>query len=436
MTHGNSQSLPTLDMFEQLAHERHALRIFQMPQVQRQIQITQDMYRSNWLGKVPDGAATLEESSRRWALFATQLAIMNDTARPKIIWSNTLPHEWMGVRWPGSNWGLDNPDNFYRYLFVDGTSRYEISGQRRGRGPVQESFLLYGQIPGTGLQTMEGATVISSLETRDLHVEPDGSFLITVGPGPDASSQNHLVSGPQGKIIFIRDTLADWNSQFPNQLRVQRVSGPPASAKKTDMQLAEEAALYLRLETEYWLKWFQDFSYDRAPNTVLDLMGRQGRWGLLTTGWFQLAEDEAFVVTLDPLRAAYVEMQIANVWTVTPDYARKTVGLNNAQSEPNLDGSYTFIASPRDPGVWNWIDTDGMCTGTFTLRWQLFEDPNAVIDGAVREAQVIKVVDLKKRLRPETKWVTPKERNQQLADRFASYAMRFANLNDPILGTS
>src|SRR5262245_59610000 len=129
-------SLPTLDMMQQLTHERRALHILALPAMQQKRSRVAERFRANWLAGTPDGAARLENAVGRYAMLATQFALLDDPARPAFAWSCNLPHEWHGIAWPGAGWGLDNPDNFYRYLFVDGASRYEITGHRTGPGPV------------------------------------------------------------------------------------------------------------------------------------------------------------------------------------------------------------------------------------------------------------------------------------------------------------
>ena len=39
---------------------------------------------------------------------------------------------------------------------------------------------------------------------------------------------------------------------------------------------------------------------------------------------------------------------------------------------PNADGTYTYVIAARDPGVHNWIDTDGLREGILTLRMAEF----------------------------------------------------------------
>ena len=419
--------LPTLDMFDQLSLERHALRVAAMPQVQRQVKLAVETFRNDRLGKTPVGRATLESAATMYSLFAAQIAVLNDPARPKVMWAEQIPHGWHGVRWAGSKWGIDNPDNFYRYIGVDGASHYEIHGQRRGVGPAQQTFLLYSSVPGTIVQNGEGADVIGAIKDDEITFAPDGSFTVTVGPEPAGPGGNHIQSGPDARVIFIRDTMTDWTTQFPNQLRIRRVAGPSAPPVKSDEELAEETVEVLKAEVPYWIRFFEEYNYKYPANTIPPRYARAGGWGHLTTGWFDLEDDEAWVITLDPVSAAYLAFQVADVWGVAAEYVHHTSGLNQSQSKPNADGTYTFVISARDPGVWNWIDTVGMQMGLFTLRWQQLADASQTTDEAIRMCQVVKIADLKNALPKETVWVSAQERKKQQLDRAASFALRFAN---------
>lgn len=140
-------------------------------------------------------------------------------------------------------------------------------------------------------------------------------------------------------------------------------------------------------------------------------------------GHFKLAPDEALVINLRTGGAGYFIVPITNWWGTTNDVATRTASLNKAQSVPNADGTYSFVISTADPGVYNWVDPCGMGEGILTLRWAEFENGIPGPDlGA--DSKVVKLADLKSALPPETKFVTVDERAQQLADRAASYAWR------------
>jgi hypothetical protein len=272
---------------------------------------------------------------------------------------------------------------------------------------------------------MEGAQITGALTDKQIEYAADGSFTLTVGPDP--SGQNHVRTAADTRLMVIRDTLGRWTNEYPHRLRVRRISGPPAQAPKPAAAMADEAAKLLWVQAEYWLKFWQELNYDKTPNVVPALTGRSGGWGYLTTNWFKLERDEALVITLDALTAAYLAIQIADPWSITPDYIARTSGLNHAQSKQNKDGTYTFVIASEDPGVWNWIDTVGIHLGHFTIRWQELQDPSHPVDRAVRQAAKVKTRELRDLLPPETLWIGAVERKAQQAERAAAYSLRLAN---------
>ena len=77
-------------------------------------------------------------------------------------------------------------------------------------------------------------------------------------------------------------------------------------------------------------------------------------------GRFDLNPGEAFVVDVSDGGAEYFTVPLSNIWGTTLDIVDRTGSLNKAQSVPNEDGTYTYVISPTDPGVANWIDSDGL----------------------------------------------------------------------------
>ena len=425
--HIESMPLATLDMFDQLALERRALRILAMPQIQQQKKQVEEIFRKSWLADTPDGRYQLERAAGRFTLAAIEDAIVSDLARPRMMWVNTQPRRWYGVEWPGTCWGAHNPDNMSRAVMINGDSWYEVSGQRLGAGPSQETFLLNGAIVGTQAQNTEGAPVLASLRNDQIKYEAGGSFMITIGPKPAAPGINHLQSQPGANVLRVRDTMSDWQNEFPSRLQIRRVAGPPAPPAPTDDEIADMVVGLLKLQPAYWLKYYQDQVYSAPPNTAKFMGGRVGGWGFLSLGWFQLKEDEALVFIVDPLDAAYSAIQVTDPWTVPPNYINLNGGLNRAQAKANADGTITYVVAAKDPGVWNWIDTDGMHLGTYTIRWQGLTTPPDVAEKAIRNTSLVRFADLKTVLPIETVWVDAAARQRQLADRAAAFALRLAN---------
>jgi hypothetical protein len=75
------------------------------------------------------------------------------------------------------------------------------------------------------------------------------------------------------------------------------------------------------------------------------------------------------VLTLNPLGAKYLAVQLVDRWTRALDYAHRTSSLNSAQATANPDGSHTFVIAAA-PGSGNWVDTAGLHDGVMFVRWQ------------------------------------------------------------------
>ncbi len=89
---------------------------------------------------------------------------------------------------------------------------------------------------------------------------------------------------------------------------------------------------------------------------------------------------------------------------------------------PNEDGTYTYVISPTDPGVANWIDSDGLHEAILTLRMAEFGGDGPKEDLGAR-GRVVKLDDLEKEV-PSLRLVSTAERGAELADRRAAYLRR------------
>ncbi|HYL53309.1 MAG TPA: DUF1214 domain-containing protein [Acidimicrobiia bacterium] len=104
---------------------------------------------------------------------------------------------------------------------------------------------------------------------------------------------------------------------------------------------------------------------------------------------YVLGPDEALVIT-----ARWPECRCANVtlWNrhlQTYDYAHRRVSLNRAQTTLDPDGSFRTVIAHRDPGVPNWLDTEGRPFGMVFWRYIL---PVGEIE--TPQAKVVKLTDL------------------------------------------
>jgi hypothetical protein len=88
------------------------------------------------------------------------------------------------------------------------------------------------------------------------------------------------------------------------------------------------------------------------------------------------------------------------------------------------------VISLSDPGVYNWLDTAGLHEGTFMVRWQGLPTSSSSTNSPGTTTvpsitvQVVQLFQLVSVLPSETRYATPEERTEQLAERAAGYAQR------------
>ena len=84
-------------------------------------------------------------------------------------------------------------------------------------------------------------------------------------------------------------------------------------------------------------------------------------------------------MTLDALGplASCASVSLWNRQLQTFDYLRGPVSLNRAQSTLESDGTFRVVIAHRDPGVPNWLTTEGRPFGLVFWRFMLPEGPIA-----------------------------------------------------------
>lgn len=420
---GHGQSVLATDGQRKL--EALARQILGTEVVRDQITQVQALYAADPRGSTPAGKATIDRAANSIAAAAVQYGLSENPDDPVLMWAITAPHEFSGLSMPRSGYGIENPDNVYRQATVAGDASYEIRGKITAPGPVELHFELRDAVPGTTVLNNEAGKTIGALSSDQITVGADGSFVVTVDSKPADGRRNHLpIPAETTSFLVVRDLLNDWSRENPVQLDITRVSGPPIAAPKSVDQLAERSAEILSKMAPFWLSYFNQYLYAAAPANVFSpVRARPGGRGLSTNGWFDLADDQALVATVDPVGAKSLGIQITDPWGVAYEYRDHTSSLNTTQSKPNPDGTYTFVISKNDPGVFNWLDPEGHGSGMLAVRWQAMTG-TPTLESAVREVKVVKADQLRQALSPATIFVNPGERAAQQRERAANFDRR------------
>lgn len=106
---------------------------------------------------------------------------------------------------------------------------------------------------------------------------------------------------------------------------------------------------------------------------------------------YKLADDEAIVVSGKDVPCRYWSCQVFDHYLRAGDYRYHPVALNDRQTVFDDDGSFRIYASRNNPGVKNWICTEGRRRGQVVFRTLLAETD------LEPEMRVIKISDIPER---------------------------------------
>ena len=136
-------------------------------------------------------------------------------------------------------------------------------------------------------------------------------------------------------------------------------------------------------------------------------------------GHFRCAPDEALIVEFRPPPCRMWSVQLSGWYWESLEFAGRQTSLNGSQASLDPDGVFRGVVAHRDPGVHNWIDTEGHSEGTIALRY-LF--PDHVPQPTLRTVPLAK---LSSELPAGTRRVGPEERREMLERRRRAVQLRY-----------
>ena len=400
---------------EQARFEHEALAVLVDPRMQQTIADR----RAYWLETARPSVSMARAFETKYdeVVFGAIIWSLNsDPQRPGVVTISRIPHRIGMTQVPGSRWGIDNPDSVYRVIPIDGAERYVIRGQVPETRLTENYFTLWNAHMGT----------VDVLDGKSLALDAEGRFEIFVDADEKGARANHIRSSPEAVEFYIRDVIADWARERPNQLSIERLGDAPRTPEQTFDEKVSAAQAMLIKNIDNTMRWNGqaltkpangfDFTIDRDSDGAL-------RNQLYIMGHFDLAKDEALLIEVGLGGAGYFLAPITNIWGTTNDIVDRTTSLNLTQSERDSPDRLTYVVSIRDPGLWNWLDPCDMSDGLLTLRWAEFPEgrPGA---GFGATSRVVKVAELGSALPPGTRRVTAAQRRAQQEERALSYRWR------------
>src|SRR5579885_898241 len=411
---------------EQAAFEAREVEIFRTAEIQEQLAIARKLLAADPLAQSLSGRSTLEQSAREMVAGALDWIVNANAARPTLVWVQTPPHRWFGVDFPGNRWGIDNPDNLYATAPLDGRSRYVVRGKIRRPAPAECTLTVMGR-GGPYPDAFPHSN--ACLDLDQIGAGPNDEFEITIDPDPANGRRNHMQSQPESMALLLRPSFGDWTTEFAPLITIERVAGPSIQPAAKAELIAKSVAK-LRAFIPAALDFNRKACYRLAPNQFTVPSPTPG--GLLTQitafGNFQIADDQALVLTIDPIGARYLGLQVCDHWMVGREYITAAGSMNHAQAARNHDGTYTLVISPADPGVYNWVDTGRLNSGEMLIRWQALPHPPKDENPDIARAALVKISELERVLPPGMRMADAAERRHQIEQRERGFARRIGML--------
>ena len=272
---------------------------------------------------------------------------------------------------PFTKMGLDNPDTLYFGTRVQAGRDYVVTGTR-GTTTDLSFQLLGGEYTDDNVPDSETA-----FDDRQLDVGANGDYEWRFTPAANAQ-------------LVIREVYNDWSAQR-GKVAIARAdtagtAPPPLTNELIEKRFAVAGKqLVQRIKT--WLQFPQWFYMNIPVNTMVAPRLTPG--GLATqyssAGHFELAPDQALVITLPATDAPYLGFQLGSLWYVSLDYINHQTSLNGTQAQVDADGKIRIVVADRNPGVTNWVETLGHRKGFLQFRWQRVSRELTEADGPTVE---------------------------------------------------
>ncbi|MCP9271327.1 hypothetical protein [Mycolicibacterium arenosum] len=272
---------------------------------------------------------------------------------------------------PFTKMGLDNPDTMYFGTRVQPGHEYVVTGTRGATTDV--SFqLLGGEYTDDNVPDSDTA-----FDDRRLDIADDGTFEWRFSPKTPSQ-------------LVIREVYNDWSAQrgtFAIARTDTAGTAPPPLSRELIEKRYAVAGKQLVQRVKTWLqfpKWF----YDNLPVNTLTAP-RLTPGGLATqyssVGHYDLAPDQAIVITLPVSDAPYLGFQLGSLWYISLDYINHQTSLNGTQAQADPDGKIRIVVADANPGVTNWCETLGHGRGYLQFRWQRVSRELTEADGPTLE---------------------------------------------------
>jgi Protein of unknown function (DUF1214) len=309
-------------------------------------------------------------------------------------------------------WGGPNADNVYRHARVDPGCTYRICGKMRSC----EEFALAIR---AGFRHTDTPATLTELTASDIGITAGDDFTILLGGEGDEPNRVPL---PDGAIMCsIREYYFDWQPVEPATFTIECLGGRPRRPPPTFSDAMVEALDLTERSIVFWNQYMLDARAKQRDNTFGDKIDVPRGLQLSQFGFcfYDLAPGEALHVHADVPDARYWSLQLYGMTWFEPYDVGKVTSRNHRQMDLGADGRFHVVVAHDDPGVPNWLDTEGRREGLVNFRYFWGTKLPTLA------ADVIPADDARRVLPDDTPAVDAAERAEEVAARRDHLAWRF-----------
>ena len=323
---------------------------------------------------------------------------------------------------PTRKLGGDCADFTYQQAWIDGHSSYRLIGTR-GTARFFNVTVQGPRTPGPGvLHEPFGDTPEANLLGNQIQTG-GGEFELYIG-GPERGP-NWLPTTAGSRKLFIRQGFDRWDER-PAQMRIERIDMASPKPLPTPAEVVEAMGWAGDFVTGLMSEWpefpFTHGGVDATHPNVFPHVGTSGadtkRGRAAANMYWELADDEALIVEFDAHDGLWMLTNMG-VFFTSMDYLYRPVSYTPSRTKVDRDGRIRIVMAHRDPGVHNWLDTQGFQRGNLTYRHMLEGEPAALDTRLVRYDEVLQA------LPADTAIVTAAERAAAMWERFRGVRRRY-----------
>ncbi len=278
-----------------------------------------------------------------------------------------------------------NPDSVYFFAPIRADRSYRI------RGNVGAAVFTSFTVERGSHEGHAARGSIAAISDAEMEVERDGSFEIIVSRTKPAKGNWLRLSEGASQITTrhyheARQSVAALPGPIV-RIGIEALDPDPLTPWGGDAESAAHLEWVRNFVREHSAMTFQKTTPEMAKrlgwvSLVPNRFGDPGQWksasgdiaygnehAWYNSAYYELEPDEALIMTgrFPPCRFANVVLW--NSFMQSFDYAHRQISLNREQVEYEEDGRFRIVIAHEDPGVPNWLDTEGRRRGNVYWRY-------------------------------------------------------------------